>query len=232
MSYLLRLLTVFALFTPLHAQEKSVVELFTSQGCSSCPPADRYFGELNSRPNLILISWNVDYWDYLGWKDTLGDPSHTKRQRSYSMDNKVYTPQMVVNGKSFHVGSEKREVEGSLAKQTNLALPMAITQDGDKITVRLPASAYKNLTIMGVGVASKREVKILRGENKGENAHYHRVARGMISLGSYDGTAQEIVISRREKIALDADRLVVLIQAKDEKQALKSIVGAAEISLQ
>src|SRR5215467_8664039 len=97
-----------------HAQTRAVIELFTSQGCSSCPAADELMGELASDPSLVSISLPIDIWDYLGWKDTLADPRHTARQRAYSKvrgDREVYTPQVVVNG-SYHVlGSDKVAIE-------------------------------------------------------------------------------------------------------------------------
>src|SRR5262249_14541133 len=92
------------------AQTRAVIELFTSQGCSSCPAADRLLGEMAADPTLVTISLPIDIWDYLGWKDTLANPRHTARQRAYSKvrgDREVYTPQVVVNG-SYHVlGSDR-----------------------------------------------------------------------------------------------------------------------------
>src|ERR1700738_4279274 len=93
-----------------HAQTRAVVELFTSQGCSSCPPADKLLGELALDPSLIAVSLPIDYWDYLGWKDPLADPRNSARQRAYSHtrgDREVYTPQVVVNGSTYALGSDK-----------------------------------------------------------------------------------------------------------------------------
>ena len=92
------------------AEPRAVIELFTSQGCSSCPPADKLAGELAQDPSLLVMSLPIDYWDYLGWKDTLANPGHTKRQRAYSKargDREVYTPQVVVNGMAHVLGSDR-----------------------------------------------------------------------------------------------------------------------------
>src|ERR1700729_1092783 len=99
------------------AEPRAVVELFTSQGCSSCPPADKILGELAKDPNVIALSLPIDYWDYLGWKDTLADSRFTARQKAYSHmrgDRDVYTPQMVVNGSTHVIGSDRAKIEGAI----------------------------------------------------------------------------------------------------------------------
>src|SRR5712691_13292673 len=100
------------------AEPRAVIELFTSQGCSSCPPADKLLAELTGDPSLVAISVPIDYWDYLGWKDTLADPRNTARQRAYAHvrgDGKVYTPQVVVNGSLHVLGSDKAAIERAIA---------------------------------------------------------------------------------------------------------------------
>src|SRR6476661_5238639 len=117
-----------------YAQTRAVIELFTSQGCSSCPAADRLLGELSTDPSLVSISLPIDIWDYLGWKDTLANPRHTARQRAYSKvrgDREVYTPQVVVNG-SYHVlGSDKAAIERAIGKSrqnsATLSLPVKLS---------------------------------------------------------------------------------------------------------
>src|SRR5690242_6017783 len=102
-----------------HAQTRAVIELFTSQGCSSCPAADQLMGELATDPSLVSVSLPIDIWDYLGWKDTLADPRHTARQRAYSKvrgDREVYTPQVVVNGAYHVLGSDRIAIEHMIAK--------------------------------------------------------------------------------------------------------------------
>src|SRR4051794_13625985 len=114
------------------ASPLAVVELFTSQGCASCPPADALLSELAKRPNVIALSFPVDYWDYLGWKDTLAQPAFTARQRGYAHlrgDRQVYTPQLIVNGRKPCVGSDRAQIEQFMNPETNgaPAFPAEVT---------------------------------------------------------------------------------------------------------
>src|ERR1700750_688452 len=116
------------------ADPRAVVELFTSQGCSSCPPADKLLGELAKDANVIALSLPIDYWDYLGWKDTLADKRFTARQKAYSHmrgDRDVYTPQVVVNGSAHVVGSDRAKIEGAIdaTKKTEgvMSLPVSMS---------------------------------------------------------------------------------------------------------
>src|SRR4029079_5576041 len=108
---------IVAVIRPAHAEPKAVVELFTSQGCSSCPPADKVLGELANDPSVVALSMPIDYWDYLGWKDTLADSRFTARQKAYSQvrgDREVYTPQVVVNGSVHVIGSDLPGIENAI----------------------------------------------------------------------------------------------------------------------
>src|SRR5215475_2515412 len=142
-----------------HAQTRAVVELFTSQGCSSCPAADRLLGELANDPTLVSMSLPIDYWDYLGWKDTLADPRNTARQRGYSKvraDREVYTPQVVVNG-SYHVlGSDRAAIERMIGKSRQntsaLSLPVTLSVGGGRLTATF-ASDGRAAEVWVVGLA-------------------------------------------------------------------------------
>src|SRR5580700_11394744 len=119
---------IVAIIRPAHAEPRSVVELFTSQGCSSCPPADKIIGELAKDPSVIALSMPIDYWDYLGWKDTLADARFSARQKAYSQmrgDRKVYTPQVVVNGSAHVVGSDRSGIEGAIDDSTKTGSVMS-----------------------------------------------------------------------------------------------------------
>ena len=108
---------IVAVIRPAHADPRAVVELFTSQGCSSCPPADKIVGELAKDPNVIALSMPIDYWDYLGWKDTLADSRFSARQKAYSHvrgDRNLYTPQMIVNGSAQVIGSDRAAIDGAI----------------------------------------------------------------------------------------------------------------------
>src|SRR6478752_543484 len=133
--------------TPVLAEPRAVIELFTSQGCSSCPPADKLAAEYARDPSVIMLSLAVDYWDYLGWKDTLAIAGHTSRQRAYARargDRQVYTPQVVVDGAVHVLGSDKSAIEQAIRqehdKASPLTLPVTMIQDGDKLTVNVSAS--------------------------------------------------------------------------------------------
>src|SRR5437016_4740076 len=121
------------------AEPRAVVELFTSQGCSSCPAADKLLGDLARDPTLVTLSLAVDYWDYLGWKDTLAVSGHSNRQRAYAKtrgDREVYTPQVVINGTAHVLGSDRAAIERAIAqtKQNTTPLSLAVTMSvaGDK----------------------------------------------------------------------------------------------------
>src|SRR6266545_3237225 len=116
------------------AEPRAVIELFTSQGCSSCPPADKLAGELARDPSLVVMSLAIDYWDYLGWKDTLALPGHGNRQRAYSKsrgDREVYTPQVVVNGIAHVLGSDKGAIDHAIAQtrkqEGTLSMPVSLS---------------------------------------------------------------------------------------------------------
>src|SRR3954468_1313229 len=138
---------IIAVIRPAHADPRAVVELFTSQGCSSCPPADRILGELAKDPSVIALSMPIDYWDYLGWKDTLADSRFTARQKAYSQvrgDREVYTPQVVVNGSMHVIGSDRSGIENAidLTKRADgvMSLPITMTLSGKQINVSVAAS--------------------------------------------------------------------------------------------
>src|SRR5271169_5196523 len=128
------------------AEPRALVELFTSQGCSSCPAADKLLGELANDPTLIALSDPIDYWDYLGWKDTLASPAHSARQRAYARvrgDRDVYTPQIVVNGAMHVLGSDQAAVEKTIAqtdqKASVMSLPVLLTVTASNLNVTVKA---------------------------------------------------------------------------------------------
>src|SRR5215510_11330310 len=158
------------------AETRAVIELFTSQGCSSCPPADHLLGELAKDPSLVVMSLPIDYWDYLGWKDTLATPGHTARQRGYAQirgDRAVYTPQVVVNGAVHVQGSNKADIERAIAQTKQqagtLSVPVTVAKAGDKLTVSVaPGKDARGGEIWLCSLASNVPVAIGRGENRGK----------------------------------------------------------------
>src|ERR1700755_733547 len=125
----LSICAIVAIIRPAHADPRAVVELFTSQGCSSCPPADKLMGELSKDPSIITLSMPIDYWDYLGWKDTLADSRFSARQQAYSPmrgERDVYTPQAVVNGSLHVIGSDRAGIEGAIGETDKLGDVVAV----------------------------------------------------------------------------------------------------------
>src|SRR6516165_5419179 len=177
---------IIAIIRPAHADPRAVVELFTSQGCSSCPPADKIIGELAKDPSIIALSMPIDYWDYLGWKDTLADARFSARQKAYSRvrgDREVYTPQAVIHGSTHVIGSDRAGIEE--ASDTTLkgieviSLPVTMTQSGKQLTVsvaasnKIPVAAHGEVWICSI--SKSVPVSIARGENRGRELTYYNV---------------------------------------------------------
>jgi hypothetical protein len=164
---------------------QGVVELFTSQGCSDCPPADRTLGELTNSGGVITLAWHVDYWDYLGWRDTFSSKSATNRQEAYNrtIGAGVFTPQFVINGKQSGLGGQR----GGLPVAVN------VKNNGGALSVKVGAgSGAANLYL--VTYANSATVAIKRGENSGRNVTYRHVVSGLRSIGSWNGSPVNITV--------------------------------------
>jgi hypothetical protein len=174
-----------------------LVELFTSQGCSSCPPADKIAAELARNSNIIVASFNVDYWDYLGWRDTLAKPEYSQRQYDYAKsrgDGSVYTPQMVINGAAHAVGSNHGEVTKHIAEaaKTPLAVALSLDVSGKDIHVTVPKHAYEGeATLWLMAVEAQVKQKIERGENAGSSITYVNVVRNLVPAAMWKGESYE-----------------------------------------
>jgi len=239
-------LAVASLITAANAAEagqpRAVVELFTSQGCSSCPPADKLLGELAQDPSLIALSLPVDYWDYLGWKDTLALHGHGMRQRAYAEargDRSVYTPQVVVNGIVHALGSDKKAIENAIilsrAEADPLSVPVTLTVADGKVTVSVPASEAMQgrAQIWLCPVTNQIPVNVERGENGGHKLTYYDVVRRWVKLGEWTGKAETFSMPLADVIkgiGGEVDRIAVLLQKlPDGKPGL--MLGAAEAKL-
>lgn len=230
MSRILSAVIVFlATIGPLAAEGRlSVIELFTSQACSSCPAADRLLGELAKRPDLLVLTLPVDYWDYIGWKDTLASPAFSARQRAYAHargDRSVYTPQAVVNGLAHRVGSDRGELLDALAETDNHAtIAVEASVRGDKIVASIGAgnSGGRPAHVLLVVFDPSETVAIERGENAGRTITYHNVVRRIWKIGTWDGTATSFTVPRPP----EGRRCAVIVQTgtQDEPGA---IIGAA-----
>jgi hypothetical protein len=219
------------------AQSHAVVELFTSQGCSSCPAADKILGELGTDPTIVAMSLPVDYWDYLGWKDTLALPGHSKRQRAYARsrgDREVYTPQVVVNGVKHVLGNDKSAIEHALAasRRNAKALQVTLAVSGDKLTVTVPAAKDERGSgeVWLCTVSKEVPVEITRGENRGRTVTYHNVARRWIKLGDWTGKAQTFTVPIADLKGEHVDAAAVLLQGGSSDNP-GPVLGAAVAGL-
>jgi len=205
--------------TGAHAGPRAVIELFTSQGCSSCPPADKLVGELRNDPRLVVVSLPVHYWDYLGWKDTLADPRHTARQKAYSRmrgDGDVYTPQVVVNGTVHALGSDRAAIEGAVVtardRGAQLSVPVQVAVANGQVSITVgKGNAGPAGEIWLWGVASAVPVAIRRGENKGRTITYSNVVRRWIKLGDWAGPGTWTVPLAQVKAEM-VDLVAVIVQ--------------------
>jgi len=214
---------IVAIIRPAHADPRAVVELFTSQGCSSCPPADKVLGELANDPSVIALSMPIDYWDYLGWKDTLADSRFTARQKAYSQvrgDREVYTPQVVVNGSVHVIGSDLAKIRDAIHVTGKadgvMSVPVTMTQAGKQLNVSVAASGNAPAAMHGevwiCPVAKAVPISIGRGENRGRQVTYHNVVRGLLKVGDWNGTPANWTVPL-ENISRDGvDAAVVYLQ--------------------
>jgi hypothetical protein len=204
------------------AEPRAVIELFTSQGCSSCPPADKLLAQFSADPSLIPISLPIDYWDYLGWKDTLADPRNSARQRAYSRvrgDREVYTPQVVVNGSLHALGSDRDAIEAAIALSRRggktLSLPVSMAVADGSLRVGLPGGGEQHAPaeVWVGGLLKAVTVAIGRGENRGRTITYHNVARQWMKLGTWDGKDETWSLPIHDLGDESIDEAVVLVQS-------------------
>lgn len=210
-----------------------VVELFTSQGCNSCPPADAYLGELAGREDVVALSLHVDYWDYIGWKDRFALPGNTKRQRRYSEafgTGYVYTPEFVVDGRRHDSSPERTAALIEEARRADDRLEVRIEPDGaGGLRAVIPADPdAPDATVWLALYDDKHTTDVGRGENAGRTLSYHNVVRRMIELGPYDGTETSFDLSEFAGVGLAGrDGCAVVVQTVGQGP----ILGAAKMAL-
>jgi hypothetical protein len=225
--------------TPVSAQESdrlTVIELFTSQGCSSCPPADAALKSMRNRPNILTLSWAVDYWDRLGWEDTYASPSNTKRQVAYNKRfgrGGVYTPQMVFDGAFQAIGSKNSSIRDAIEQSRTadrINVKPTLTPAGDSIQLSLPPTSGlpDMLSVRIVWYLSDAEVEINRGENEGRILHYTNVVRASDMIMDWNGSAKTVSLKIADGLNVGADHVAVLLQ---EGYLHGKIIGAASIPL-
>jgi hypothetical protein len=232
---------IIAVIRPAHADPRAVVELFTSQGCSSCPPADKVLGELAKDPSVIALSLPIDYWDYLGWKDTLADSRFSARQKAYSRvrgDRDVYTPQAIVNGSAHVIGSDLAGIESAIGQTTQadsvMSVPVTMTQAGKLLTVSVAASA-KNIGVTHgevwlCSISKAVPILISRGENSGREITYHNVVRNLMKVGDWNGGSGSWTVPIESVAHEGVDGAVVYLQDGNRDKP-GPMLGAAYTSL-
>ena len=171
-----------------------VVELFTSQGCSTCPPADELLHKLAARDDVVALALHVDYWDYIGWKDSFALPGHTKRQKGYAKvagRRMIYTPQMIINGTDHVVGNHPMDVAEIIAQHEArprvVAMGVEVVEGKTVMTLRATGKVPGEMRIMLVDFDPSATVEITRGENAGLTASYANIVQSWQELGRWDG---------------------------------------------
>jgi hypothetical protein len=232
---------IVAIIRPAHADPRAVVELFTSQGCSSCPPADKIMGELARDPSVIAMSMPIDYWDYLGWKDTLADARFSARQKAYSKmrgDREVYTPQAVINGEVHVIGSDRDSIESAigatLKNESVMSVPVMMTLAGRQLNVSVAASTRGPVAIHGevwiCSISKAVPIEISRGENRGRELTYYNVVRNLLKVGDWNGNPGSWTVPIENVAREGVDGAVVYVQ-DGSRDRPGPMLGAAYTSL-
>ncbi len=210
---------------PVQAGERPiVVELFTSEGCSSCPPADALLVELADRRDVLTLSFHVDYWDRLGWKDPSSSPEATARQERYARllnIDAVYTPQIIVDGRREAVGSDRGAVERALdaTSREPSVVPVTLSFKNGQARITLgQGGVTASASVVLIGFDRRRVDTVKRGENSGRTLTHVDVVRGIEEVGRFTGSASQIVSTP----PWQSDRLAAIVQAPDGR-----ILGAA-----
>jgi len=238
---LLCALALLALGLPAYAGEfregpKAVLELFTSQGCSSCPEADALLDEMGQRADVITLAYHVDYWDYIGWSDTFGMKENSQRQRDYASawgSSRIFTPQLVVNGECGVVGNKRDKIDAALLT-ASMPLEVKLAEaGGDTLDVTIAGRTGDGLTgavVWLVTYLDRAEVAIDRGENRGRKVAYTHVVTGRQVLGMWDpAKGATLKLPLGEVLTGTANGAAILVQA-DKNGLPGPILGAASFT--
>ena len=198
------------------AQDNTVIELFTSQGSSYCPRADRWLAGIARNPGVVAVSFPVDYWDYIGWRDTLASPAFTARQKAYAAviaNSRLYTPQVIVDGLTAAAGGDEAEIEQAIDQAQSLdgamTVPMRLTKSDGHYLVEIGEGSNGPASVVALRVARATTVEIRRGENAGKSLTYTNVVRAINKLGDWTGAAATFNLPGTPQ---DGEGFVVLVQ--------------------
>ena len=214
-------LTAMALALPgaaLAQESLVVVELYTSQGCSSCPPADALLEEMTKNAEILPLAFHVDYWDYLGWQDAFASPAHTLRQKAYAHaagERMIYTPQAIVDGTARMVGSDAQALMSAVMQAMNAdrRAQVAVSRSGATLTVTgsLSADLTAPVQILLVRYTPEASVEILHGENAGQTIRYVNTVTSVTQIGQWSGAE---ALSLTAPIS-GAEAAAILVQSPD-----------------
>jgi hypothetical protein len=240
-SAILVLFAVIVAATPFRAwaaEPPIVVELFTSQGCSSCPPADKYFGDLAKRPDVIALAFHIEYWNYIGWTDAYSKPWATRRQRDYQAAMKlryVYTPEMVIQGEAEGIASEPAAIEPMIRaaetkRRPHPNLTLRWRDDGALVADigEGQSPPGEPATLWLVGFDKMHTMAVTTGENAGKTAWDHHAVRNFRRLGSWAGYSEQLIVPPEEAKNLGDYGAAVLLQVNGNGP----ILTAASVSIQ
>lgn len=212
---------------------RGVVELFTAQGCVSCPPADAVFEKLVQRGDVVALAYHVDYWNYLGWSDTLGSKENTERQYAYAKSlgrSNVYTPQAVINGRDHTNGANLAGINARLdslrKKGDGLVVPVSATLRGGELDISIGGGKGKAEVVI-VYFRRVQTVEVLKGENKGRRATFWNSVYDVQTVGMWEGLPLRLTLPASVMKSASRDGCAVLLQTARENGTPSAIVGAA-----
>lgn len=219
----------------------TVIELFTSEGCSSCPPAEAKLSTLVDRDDILALAYHVDYWDYIGWADPFARPENTKRQRAYGVSLKnrtIYTPQMVFQGVFDTPGSRDGQInDGYTAALEVPRIPVSIVMDNTRIAnIQIGASASASEGVVGdadadvlmVTYMRRAASEVTRGENAGRSLEHRNVVRSFERIGRWNNMAKSLVYKVPEAVTGEPLGYAILVQEVSGGR----IIGAAALNLE
>ncbi len=212
---------------------KGVVELFTSQGCASCPPADAALKTLVEQGDVVALSYHVDYWNYLGWTDTLSSKENTERQYGYAHSmgrSGVYTPQAIINGREHVKGTDLGAINGKLdslkSAGQGLSVPVSARMNNDEIEIDIGAGQGRADVVVAY-FTKQEQIDVMRGENSGRKIEYWHSVYDVQTVGMWDGTSLKITLPAKTMGRSKKDGCAILVQSSTAKGEPSAILGAA-----
>ncbi|MBY3535274.1 DUF1223 domain-containing protein [Rhizobium laguerreae] len=236
--FLIPLIAGVVLSGPLQAEDgtpKGVVELFTSQGCSSCPPADAAFRKLVNQGDVIALAYHVDYWNYLGWADTLSSKENTERQYGYAKTmgrSNVYTPQAIVNGRDHLAGADLNGINSKIdtysSEGNGLTVPISAAMRGDELEIKISAGQGKANVVM-VYFDKEKTIDVEKGENSGKKISYLHSVTNVETVGMWDGKATSLTLPASVLQRPQLEGCAILLQSATADGDPAAILGATVV---